>query len=114
MWAFFSHFPTTGSEVTAETRHRFSPSPTVPAQPWANVSQRRQPFVLSFNPSSVSLASLDLWYYIFIVNTVSSLLCVAVYLSVSVSLIFLNFSCLHFQLLLSLPRLFLFFSIITG
>lgn len=26
---FFSRFPTTGSEVTAETRRRVSPSPTV-------------------------------------------------------------------------------------
>lgn len=29
VWAFFSRFPTVCSEVTAETRHHVSPSPTV-------------------------------------------------------------------------------------
>lgn len=55
---FFSH------QVTAETRHGVSPSPTVSnAQPWANVSQRHQPFVFSLKRNicifSISLLSFN-------------------------------------------------------
>lgn len=50
VWAFFSHFPTTDSEMTAETRHCVSASPTVSTYShWQNVSQRCQRSVLSFN-----------------------------------------------------------------
>lgn len=63
VWAFFSQrFPTTGSKVTAETRHRVCPSPAASVHSHGGQMSVKHVSLLfySLTGSSVSSASLDL------------------------------------------------------